>query len=525
MNDVIEKIPLDRIQPHPANRHVGGFDKAKLDQLAESIKAVGVQQPAIVRLLNNLGKNGEHMYELVAGERRWRASKIAGMDYLPCIVRELDDAATLKIQIIENLQREDVHPLDEADGYARLIKEGGYEVELVAQELGKSPSYVYQRLKLLDLIKPVQDLLVSGKITAGHGIHIARLGEDQQKEVLEELSTYADYRGEEMPSVRSLADWIQENIMLELSRASWKLDDAKLLPEAGSCKACPKRTLFQPALFADVCKKDHCTDRACFEAKGQALVQKKREELKKEEHLEVIDGYVCYGKEKPQGALDNYDWTECKKKDPGAVRVLVVAGNQPGRMTYGIKNERSGSSSSYQRSETEIAEEKARKLRGKARDETRKQIFEEIIDQVELEIGGEGKFALETLRQVASWGWSRVWDDGRAAIVKWMGWGKPEKTHGWEKQGQARILQMDEAALLRFLMVCSLSSGLTKASQWSAESVPTDLAKVGGFYGIAADEILAAKYEKYGVKPEEPSSSEDPDDEDEALEEGEDEEA
>jgi ParB family transcriptional regulator, chromosome partitioning protein len=130
MSDFIREIPLEQIQPHPSNRRVGGFDPEKLKQLAESIKAIGVQQPAVVREIT--GENQIRRYELVAGERRWRASKLAGKETLPCVVRELDDAQALRIQIVENLQREDVHPLDEANGYARLLDSGTYDVEAAA---------------------------------------------------------------------------------------------------------------------------------------------------------------------------------------------------------------------------------------------------------------------------------------------------------------------------------------------------------------------------------------------------------
>lgn len=515
MNDVIERIPLGLIQPHPSNRRVGGFDQAKLEQLADSIRAVGVQQPAVVRLLEPPGPDSAPVYELVAGERRWRASEIAGMDFLPCVVRKLDDAAALRIQIIENLQREDVHPLDEADGYARLIEEGGYEVDIVAQELGKSASYVYQRLKLLDLVLPVRALLVSGKISAGHAILIARLAPEQQHEVRDEIDmgTGQDW---EAPSVRELASWIQDNIMMELSRASWKLDDAKLLPEVGSCKACSKRTGFQPALFADVSKKDHCTDRACFQAKGQALVEKKRSELKKVEHLEVVDGYVPYGT-KPEGALVAYDWIECKKKDPGALPVLIVAGTQPGRLTYGIKRETGRSQ--YTPSEEQQAGEKSRKARAKARDEARKAIFEELIEQLELEIAREGRLSLQVLRPIVAMVWERTWDEGQRSTAVWMKWGKPAKPHGWRTQGLEKIEAMDEASLLRFLAVCAFCEGLTKAGEWSTVAVPSRLTQAAQLYGIDSAEVLAAAYEKHGVSADEEIEDEDGSDEEEAAEE------
>ncbi len=98
MEKVIE-ISLNDIQPHPGNRSVGGFNQERLDQLADSIRTVGVQQPAVVRLTGDDGK-----YELVAGQRRWMAAEIAGLDTLPCVVRDLDDVEVLKIQMIENLR-------------------------------------------------------------------------------------------------------------------------------------------------------------------------------------------------------------------------------------------------------------------------------------------------------------------------------------------------------------------------------------------------------------------------------------
>lgn len=325
MSETIQQIALQELVPCPDNRLVGGFDEGKLLQLAESIAAIGVQQPAVVR------PKGDG-YELVAGERRWRAACLAGLQTLPCIVRELDDVACLRIRLIENLQREDIHPLDEADGYGRLIERAGYDVEKLATEVHKSASYVYQRLKLRDLVPEARKLLVDGVIQAGHAILIARLTPKIQAEAIKELIGWSD----ETVSVRHLDEWIHRHVLMELSKACWKLDDEDLVPKAGSCKACPKRTGFQPALFADMSnggKHDYCTDRVCFSKKQQALINKKRKELKDVPHLEAVQGWGGGGT--PKGALSSYDWTECKKSEPGAQRVLIVGGETPGRLTYG----------------------------------------------------------------------------------------------------------------------------------------------------------------------------------------------
>src|SRR4030042_146740 len=199
----IVRIELEKIEPRPGNRRVGGFDQWELQQWADSIKDLGVLQPIIVREKKGLPVLGVPDYELVAGERRWRAAALAGKTDIPCVIRELDDVQVLKTQIIENLQRKDIHPLDEADGYQRLIETAGYTIEQVAAELGKSASYVYQRIKLRELIPEGRKLLVDGKITAGHAILIARLAPDQQQEVGKRVLSG---RRDEVVSVRDLAE-------------------------------------------------------------------------------------------------------------------------------------------------------------------------------------------------------------------------------------------------------------------------------------------------------------------------------
>jgi ParB/RepB/Spo0J family partition protein len=327
MTETIERIPLDSIHPHPANRVVGGFDEAKLKQLAQSIAQVGVQQPAVVR-----PKDGG--YELVAGERRWRASRIAGLDYLPCVIRELSDADTLKIQVIENLQREDVHPLDEADGYERLRRDAGYDVELIAQEVGRSPSYVYQRLRLQKLVPSARELLLKGDISVAHAVILARLEDELQFQVLKDKK----WDFEHGISASDLDDWVRRNLLMELKDVAWKLADATLFPAAGACTACPKRTGADPGLFAEL-SADHCKDAVCFAAKETAIVARHKAELAGKEHLLVLDSWDWTLQQ--AGAAGPNKWEELKKKDSGAIPCLVLNGKHPGRLTWGklIKEE------------------------------------------------------------------------------------------------------------------------------------------------------------------------------------------
>jgi ParB/RepB/Spo0J family partition protein len=322
----VQMIPLEKIVPNPDNRQIGGFDPMKLQELADSIKEVGLIQPITVRPHSFLSK--DPTYELVAGERRWRAAKIAGLTEISAIVRELDDMQVLKIWMMENLQREDVHPLDEADGYARLLEKAGYDVEQIAQELDKSASYVYQRLKLKELIEPARKLFIDGTIAAGHAILIARLGAEDQ----EYLMRYLTNRNGEI-SVKELDMRIQQDVLRNLSKAGWKRDDAELVPAAGACSLCPKRTGFQPALFADVCndgKSDYCLDRSCFQAKAAALIKRRELELSGAPFIRVSEQYGV------SGTVNKYDIKECKKSTKGGVRTLMVDGPRQGQIGWAL---------------------------------------------------------------------------------------------------------------------------------------------------------------------------------------------
>jgi ParB family chromosome partitioning protein len=142
------------------------MDEGALYELAESIKAQGVMQPILVRLLasgENAGK-----YEIIAGERRFRASKLAGLSEVPVLVRDVPDQAAAAMALIENMQREDLNPLEEAQGMQRLIKEFGLTHEQAAQSVGRSRSAASNLLRLLNLAEPVQTMLMAGDLDMGH---------------------------------------------------------------------------------------------------------------------------------------------------------------------------------------------------------------------------------------------------------------------------------------------------------------------------------------------------------------------
>lgn len=163
-NQTLEKlVPVEKIYPNP-NQPRKTFQEEKLIELANSIKIKGVVQPLIVRK-----KQGtKESFEIVAGERRWRAAQRAQIHELPVIVREFSDTEVLEIAIIENVQRADLNPVEEALGYKNLMDNFNHTQEGLSKEIGKSRSHIANLLRLLNLPAEVQDLLISGKLTAGH---------------------------------------------------------------------------------------------------------------------------------------------------------------------------------------------------------------------------------------------------------------------------------------------------------------------------------------------------------------------
>lgn len=155
-------VPVERIRPNP-DQPRRDFDPAALQELAESIKAKGIIQPLIVRLVD-----GGHAYEIVAGERRWRAAQIAQVHSVPVVVREFTDSEVIEIAIIENIQRADLNAVEEALGFRQLMDRFGHTQEKLAEALSKSRSHIANTLRLLSLPEDVQMMIRTGKLTAGH---------------------------------------------------------------------------------------------------------------------------------------------------------------------------------------------------------------------------------------------------------------------------------------------------------------------------------------------------------------------
>lgn len=286
-----ELIKLTQLHPSPTNpRH--SFAEDKLQELAATIADHGVIEPIVVRpwpdgqQQESAWRGKEVKYEIVSGERRFRASRIAGAETIPALIRHLTDNQVLEIQVIENLQREEVHPIEEAEGYQILMQRTKCSAEELAAKVGKSKAYIYARLKLTALCDAAREAFREDKLSASTALLIARIpGKKLQEDALEAIT---DGYGDEPFSYRDAQNHIQQYFMLRLREAPFDLDWEDL-PRITSCAACPRRSGNQPELFADIESADVCTDPPCFNKKREAWAEQKRSQAE-QLGVEVITG-------------------------------------------------------------------------------------------------------------------------------------------------------------------------------------------------------------------------------------------
>jgi ParB family chromosome partitioning protein len=252
------------------------FDDAALKELAESIRAQGVLSPLLVRPLTEQG------FEIIAGARRYRAAQMAEIPTVPVRIVNLSDAEAVEMSIVENLQRKDVHPMEEAQGFRALLdlEEPKYGIEQIAARVGKSAAFIAQRLKLTELIPAAVEAFYADEIGVGHALLLAKLPAGQQEAALKACFREV-YNGGEKPTrvllpVRNLQFWIASNVLLMLKDAPFNKRDPQLIPTAGSCADCPRRTGHNKLLFSDDLGRhgDQCTDPTCYNAKLQAHIAK-----------------------------------------------------------------------------------------------------------------------------------------------------------------------------------------------------------------------------------------------------------
>jgi ParB family transcriptional regulator, chromosome partitioning protein len=349
-------IPVNDIFPSKNNPR-GRPSPEGIEDLAADITRRGVQQPIVVRP----AKSKEGKYEIIFGERRWTASKKADKETVPSVIRDLSDEEAYEAQVIENLQREDLHPLAESAAFKRLYQDAYKKtnnhdkaIELAAEKLGKkrTPEFIARRLKLNDLVEEAKTAFQEGTLLLGHADELARLRPEEQKAALQwllregrEVQTSCGWKKANIvPGVPELRFWIQQNLFLDLTKAPFDTNDPKLNPEMGACTGCRYRTGNQPALFGDVQKDETCTVPICWATKrNNALIQianTRAKELGVKKVLKVGLGYASWNNAKlPVDVYIEYNsparlvkkGEECKQTQPGVITWIGHASDSAGR--------------------------------------------------------------------------------------------------------------------------------------------------------------------------------------------------
>jgi len=337
-------IALDKLIPTEDNRRER-ITVESVKSLGKSLKASGILQPIIVR--PHPDKPG--FFEIRAGERRWRAAKVAGLAEIPAIVRKLDGPTALAVTLAENIHRKDLHALEESDTI-QLAFERGYDIEAIASQLGKPVEYVARRASLTRLIDVWRKAIRSAdspasRFSPAHMELIARLPTDTQQSLAANDLAAVFCRG--FPSVDDLRRIIDGGLRT-LIVMPWKLDDEFLVPEVGSCLNCSKRSGCHPMLFetedapsnGKASKSDRCLDPACYDRKLVAHVRQQESEARKvhpdlalvqiESNRTSPAVIEAFGEQVPRLYYPKFVKAETK----GAAAVMPVDGPRAGKVVF-----------------------------------------------------------------------------------------------------------------------------------------------------------------------------------------------
>jgi ParB/RepB/Spo0J family partition protein len=466
----IRMLTLTSIEPSATavqERRRTHYDETALKDLAENIKAVHVIEPIIVR--PKAGGQETERFEIVAGERRWRASRQAGFDTIPAIVRTLDDSQVLEIQLVENLHREGLHELEEAEGYEILMQQHHYGIEELSAKLGRSRTYLYARLKLLVLDKKSREAFYGGKLTAATALLLARIPVPAlQQEALKAIT--ATWNGQPLP-LKEAQRHIQDRYMTRLKDAPFDTKMPDLVAGAGPCGACPKLTGNQPELFGDIKNADVCTDPECYARKRAAWGERLQAQAKAEGRTVLTGkeakriapygvnsnlqgGYVpldqqCYEDEKGRTyrqLLGKEFKSETLIADPESGRVvdvIKVSEHAVALQAKGLRAERPTRGKDSER---------ARQQAARAETLFRERVFSAVRAKTPASI------TAADLRLVAQALWQMAGHDSRVRLVKLWDWAGRSHVSEEVHRCDAKIVKLTEEDLRRFVLDCALIS-------------------------------------------------------------------
>jgi len=349
-------IPVDLLDPCPFQTRTFPKDDPALAELAASIGKLGVLQDLIARP----HPEDDGRFELASGERRWRAAQFAKLDAVPVKVLDLDDAALAEVCAVENLQREQLHPLEEADAIRLLVDRAGWDHAAVADQLGKSLAFVGRRARLANLSPAWREAVAdpehpASRWSASHLLLIARLEVDQQEPLLSQPHEHWWWTA----SVATLRHRL-DNLTRQLARAPFSTKSTTLCSDAGACVACPKRSSYHPGLFDDADDRpldsgderipagDRCLDAACWKAKFEAYIAQREGRLRER----FGDDLVLLSTMEHGRGRRSYHFDKAKKSADDAEPVLYLDGPKAGEFAWAVnryKKRPAPSSNSAQR--------------------------------------------------------------------------------------------------------------------------------------------------------------------------------
>jgi ParB family chromosome partitioning protein len=501
----MQDIPLTYIQESKTNPR-RQFDETQLAELAENIRRHGVLQPILIRPMpgDEAGR-----YELVAGARRFRASKLAKRETIPVCVRELTDVECLELQLIENLQRADVHELDEARGYAALmqLQPDTYTVETLAEKIGRSEKYVYARLRLMQLIEEVQEAFYIARLTVAHAFEIARLQPNDQRRALQECfpnhktaaAILKDGKAEAV-TVRQLRAWVEQEIHLDLTNAPFDPQDETLLPPAGSCARCPKRTGNNPLLFPEVRQKSICTDRTCYRMKVEALVQIRTNTLEDagQKPLRVSHAPAWQVKQRNPDVLYEGHYRTVKKGEcPQTKPAVVIDGTNAGKVLHVCRDEQCKVHARVRHYEPS-PKERAARAKELLAERTEKLTRVRILDAIRKKL--PTTLSRPDLETAVLDYFNRLGHDNHRRLCRVYGWAEKKTKTSWggnavdyERITGKAVREMSTPEVRHFLVVCSLVSDLYCPGDNPRQPLGKDsnLAQTASRYKIDAAKLAA----------------------------------
>jgi ParB family transcriptional regulator, chromosome partitioning protein len=478
------------------------FGEERLEELAESIRSKGVLSPLLARRVNG-------HFEIVSGARRYRAAQRVGVQEIPVRIVVLTDAEAIETQIIENIQRADVHPFEEAQGFRALLeREGaGYTVEQIAARTGKAAAYVAKRLRLSNLIPSVAEAFTAGRIGIEHALLIAKLAADVQEKALTHCfdGYYAANDDERsLVPVSRLQAWIEHNVYLSLKSVPFSKDDDALLPEAGSCANCPKRTGFNTLLFSEV-RENSCSDAACFNRKLNAHIAQR---VTKMPNLVMISENYKTTDETPILGRRNYVEVvtrKAKKSREARPEQKVCASLVPAIHADGMDKGRLVKVCADPTCKVHFGErqdQEKQRLRWKAEKTAahqkakqtlafRHRLMADVLRRV------KPQFGTEELRMVAQFILRSLSHELVCRLAKRHGFQNPKDAHDWQVVEKARTLyKKADAATLAVLIFEAML--ISSAGSASVNKDDDPLADAASLYKIDAKalRIAVAKAEK-----------------------------